>query len=126
MNKAGGYTILGAITFLASAGVMSWGQPETPRLRFYWGAPMGGSAVHHYVGEQMFVTQAGDTVFVPHADIPDTTLFVDYQWGVMTQLRVAGVDSVGRQGPWSIWSEPWADDGPPAAPLVVERTLVLE
>ncbi len=125
MKKTGGYTVLGAIAFLASAGIVSWGQPDVPRLQYYWG-PGVGDRPDHFVVERMLVTASGDTAVYALPDAPDTTTIVDYLWGVDSYIRVAGVDTLGRQGPWSIWSAVWSDDGLPAAPGAISQTLIMD
>ena len=124
-----GYTILGAISFLAAMGITAWGQPDLPKVAWQWTAPTTGSPVAHYVGEMRVVDYSpADTFYVPIDSIPICTpaddcppgaggvFEFDYQYGREVSFRVAGVDSLGRQGPWSLWADPWRDNGPPSEP----------
>jgi hypothetical protein len=116
MKKKSGYTMLGAIVFLASMGVMSWGQADTPMVAYRWTSPTTGTAVEHYTGEREIDPLDGPTYTENVPSIPDTFYSFDYEWGATIRFRVAGVDSLDRQGPWSVWSEYWTDQGVPGAP----------
>ena len=103
---------------------IGWGQD--PGVEYYWTHPTGGSEVHHYRGHQMLISGT-DTTSVYIDNIPrgngQGTWTVSYQFGMTTLFRVAGVDAADRQGQWSLWSDPWIDDGPPTAPGKPSQTL---
>ena len=48
----------------------------------------------------------------------DTTMSFSYTFGNVMRARVAGVDSLDRQGEYSLWSNEWIDNGPPGPPAV--------
>lgn len=119
VSKSTGYTLLGAIVFLIGMGVVSWGQADEPMIAWKWTAPTTGTAVVNYSGQIRMITIDGDTALI-YVTIPapaDTSIMptysMPYQWGASMELRVAGVDVALRQGPWSWWSDPWVDAGPP-------------
>ena len=79
-------------------GFTSWGCPEPLReRRASWSPPQEGSPVHHYVLEYTVVLDS----------IPDTTITLAFPrfWDAGTcsvkNHRVAGIDSLDRQGPFS-------------------------
>lgn len=130
MKKLAEYTVLGCIVFLASMGITSWGQADTPNIAWKWTPPTAGSKVVQYQGIVRFITQVGDTAYltVPGIAAPDSVLptyQMDYQWGVAMQFRVAGVDSADRMGPYSEWSLLWTDAGPPGPTGTPEAYLVM-
>jgi hypothetical protein len=79
------------------------------QVRYEWTAPTTGSAVDHYVVEVYDGAAWGG-----EATTTETSAVVEMENG--WTVRVAGVDSYGRQGPWSEPSDPFADDGAPGAP----------
>ena len=73
-----------------------------PEIEFEWAAPTTGTSVHHYVAQVM--VNARDTLF--YDAVPTESLLVAAMYGNRYEVRVAGVDSEGIQGPWSPWSPP--------------------
>lgn len=115
--------VLAAIATLAAAGIVSFGHADEPTIRVQWTAPTTGSAVEHYVGEvQSWVTDSPDTIAFTFVS-QDTTASFTYAYGHETRCRVAGVDSLGRQGPYSGWSLIWSDHGIPGAPSIPRMEL---
>jgi hypothetical protein len=72
-------------------------------VQFRWTAPTEGSPVEHYV-VQLKVDETGTWGTVGSA--PDTTYSVPCVPGKLNWVRVAGVDSFGRQGIFSDSSLP--------------------
>lgn len=84
------------------------------QVTWHWTAPTTGSKAVKYVGEY----QLNNTVQTIY-NIPTTSLTTPYPEGGSARLRVAGVDSLGRQGSWSAWSNLLTDPGltgPPGTP----------
>ena len=81
-----------------------------------WGAPTVGTPVVDYVVQ--LSADGGDWQTV--ANTPDTVYDVDLDAGHSYRIRVAGIDAEGRQGPFSLPSEPYVagelDPGPPGVP----------
>lgn len=77
--------------------------PAGKLARCSWDPPTYGTPVDHYV---LQVVKLGGSD-------PDTTLFDEIEvtfkdvwvvYGNTYKARVAGVDSLNRQGPWSLWT----------------------
>lgn len=82
---------------------------------YHWAKPTSGSKVDHYVVE--YTVNGGN--WITFGDTADTSIsFVNVFNNLMTyEVRVAGVDSLGRQGVFSVASEPYRPDlGPPGQP----------
>lgn len=81
-----------------------------------WGAPTAGTPVVNYIVQFSSDGGAWETV----ANTPDTSYGASLEAGHSYRVRVAGVDAEGRQGPFSLPSEPYVagelDPGPPGAP----------
>lgn len=118
MTKTSG-SILAAVALLASYGIASFGQADLPTVRADWTQPTYGTPVEHYVGVLESWQAGGDTTRIEWATA-DTTTYMDmtYPFGYTMRVKVAGVDSLGRQGPYSLWSNEWVDQGLPGAPSV--------
>lgn len=82
-----------------------------PNLVYRWDAPADGSPVAHYVGE---LEVNGEVTVLEY--IPDQEVVTPWPDRGTLRLRVAGVDSLGRQGDWSEWSVLFVDPGAPGAP----------
>jgi hypothetical protein len=82
-------------------------------VSYAWGSPETGSPVHHYIVEHS--VNGGPFAQIATASTGDYTLIATV--GDTHQIRVAGVDALGRQGPFSVPSEPYAPElGPPGQP----------
>lgn len=128
MNKTCTISVLTAVGIvLAVFGTSLFAQE--PTIQYRWNHPTTGSPVDHYTGEFQFIEANGDTLGLTTLPIPAGTdpllafYTAPYEFGKATRLRVAGIDSLDRQGPWSEWSEWWKDDGPPGKPGTIEQTL---
>jgi hypothetical protein len=86
-------------------------------VTYTWTAPTTGSAVAYYLVEVSNDGGANWTVAGTTLDL--TYTFTDFQNFDTYIVRVAGVDAQGRQGPYSVPSDPYTPDlGPPGAPGV--------
>ena len=87
-------------------------------VQYQWTAPTTGSPVDHYVVQHSM--DGGNWVNVGNVSQLAYTLTADY--GVSHQIRVAGVDVQGRQGPYSQPSDPYTPDagspGQPGKPIL--------
>lgn len=94
------------------ASVPSLGQePDKLRspasLSYSWTVPTDGTPVVSYVVEVKIngeVTRLADPVFETTVTLMDVEYLHEYQ------IRVAGVDAEGHQGPFSLWSEPFSPE----------------
>jgi len=78
-----------------------------------WTAPTEGSPVDHYVVE--LSVDGGEYINAGMTPTTSITLNLDVLQEYV--VRVAGVDALDRQGPWSLPSEPYVPDpGAPTAP----------
>ena len=78
-------------------------------VTYEWTAPTTGEPVDHYVVQRHNGSAWGGEVT---ATGNTATLEMESGW----RVRVAGVDALGRQGPWSEESEAYLDAGAPGAP----------
>ena len=69
-------------------------------VSFTWSAPTTGSTVAHYVVQHQ--VDGGVWVNIDTTTLESYTLSAEYD--VAHSIRVAGVDSESRQGPWSVAS----------------------
>jgi hypothetical protein len=96
-------TILLGLFLVSPSGKARGDAPSEKPARISWSAPTYGTPVHHYVLQ--FVELGGadhDTTTVDN--ILDEFLDVTVTFGLTYKARVAGVDSLDRQGPWSLWT----------------------
>jgi len=75
--------------------------PESETWHFTWTAPTDGSSPVHYVVE---VRVDGGEVVVKPTSGSAPEFDIEAFYGRDYEVRVAGVDSYGRQGPFSNWS----------------------
>ncbi len=89
-------------------------------VTYTWTAPTTGSTVHHYVVQHSADGGAWSTV---SDNLQATTYILTASYDVEHSVRVAGVDAIGRQGPWSLSSEPYTPTlgapGQPGKPIAV-------
>jgi hypothetical protein len=82
-------------------------------VSFTWSAPTTGSTVAHYVVQHQ--VDGGVWVNIDTTTLESYTLSAEYD--VAHAIRVAGVDSEARQGPWSVASTPYTPTlGAPGQP----------
>jgi hypothetical protein len=85
----------------------------TMDVDYSWTAPTSGSPVDHYIVEHS--VDGGVWTQIASASSNSYTLVATV--GVSHRIRVAGVDAEGRQGPYSVSSDPYTPDpGPPGQP----------
>lgn len=103
--------------------VISASSTRTQTVVYTWTPPVDGNPVEHYVVE--LSTDGG--AFVSHTPanpVTVETVSMEYVFGHSYQIRVAGVDDQGRQGPWSVPSDPYRPDagapGAPGQPIILQ------
>lgn len=89
-------------------------------VTYTWTAPTSGSAVDHYVVQHS--VNGGPFVTVNDA-VSGNTFVLTASYEDEHVVRVAGVDSSGRQGPYSVPSDPYTPSlgapGQPGKPIAV-------
>ena len=73
-----------------------------------WTAPEHVAPVDHYVSQIL----VNDVDILTIEDLPSEYVSVEVVYGNKYELRVAGVDAQGNQGPYSEWSEPYTPELP--------------
>jgi len=73
---------------------------DAPDSEYVWTAPVYGSTVSYYV-VQVLVNEVDTLDLDP---VVARRVSVPMQYGNKYQVRVAGVDADGNQGPYSSWS----------------------
>lgn len=116
-------SVMVAVGVLAAAGITSWGNPTEPVINYHWAAPVSGTAVASY---SLQAEVDGVVTDWPEPIIGEAFTWPAYPYGQTLRVRVAGVDSLGRQGPWSEWSDGWIDNGPPGEAGQPQQTLGLK
>jgi len=95
----------------------SLAQTEMP-INYEWTVPTSGTAVDHYVVEHSI--DGGQWVQVGTSN--DNSFTLSATVGQSHQIRVAGMDSSDRQGPYSVASDPYMLEatapGKPGKPTV--------
>lgn len=92
---------------------------QTAEVRASWTAPITGSPVVTYV---LQLSRDGEP-FETYATTDTTTVIMSLDVLHEYIARVAGVDALDRQGPWSEPSSPYlVDPGPPGSPGTVVWT----
>ena len=125
-------TILEAVYTFAQAGITSFGHADVPMVEWYWTHPTDGSAVVKYTMEMQNVPAPGDTNTLTYPGLDNMDEFYGYAstpypvFGEQQRIRVKGIDADDREGPWSIWSNWFGDDGPPTQPGQPEGHMVME
>jgi len=109
--------ILGLVVTTIIAASPAMAQTELS-VNYQWTAPSSGSAVDHYIVQQS--VNGGTWVQVGTAS--GNTYTLNATVGDAHSLRVAGVDGDGRQGIFSVASDPYTPDlgnpGQPGKPIV--------
>lgn len=94
------------------------------QVRATWKPPTTGSPVAEYVLEVYKRDQPYLSVVTPDTFYTFSDALATWELYAPYTARVAGRDSIGRQGPWSEMSDPYIlDPGVPAAPLGVIMEL---
>ena len=108
-----------ALAILATVLTPSLAAAQTSvEVQYVWTAPTTGSPVDYYVVQH----SADGGTWVTLGNAPELTYTLDAEYGVSHQIRVAGVDAEGRQGPYSAPSDPYTPDagapGQPGKPII--------
>ena len=112
-------TVLGSVQYLASEGILEWGTASVPGARFYWTHPTTGTKVVSYNMEIEIVSVTDDTArafFIGLTEMDSLYGYGSFPYptaGEQLRARVAGVDSLDRIGPASLYSDWFGDNGPP-------------
>lgn len=89
-------------------------------VTYTWSAPTTGSPVDRYVVQHS--EDQGSWVTVEDSQSTNTYLLTA-SYDAEHRIRVAGIDDQGRQGPWSVASEPYTptlgSPGQPGQPIAV-------
>jgi len=105
-----------ALTFLVSAAAPAFADVD---VTYQWTAPTTGSPAVSYVVQ----LRADGGTWTTIANVASNAYTLDATYGVSHELRVAGVDSQGRQGIWSEASDPLTPDagapGQPGKPIIL-------
>jgi hypothetical protein len=106
--KVGRWVILGMLV-LAPAILAQ----TTEDVTYTWTPPTSGAPVDHYVVEH----SVDEGPWVQVATVVGNTFTLAATLDGSHQIRVAGVDELGRQGPFSEPSDPYTPgEGPPSEP----------
>ncbi len=81
-------------------GVTAGEDSDPVEVRCTWCPPSYGAPVEHYVLE----VHSEDIVSDVFDDLADTFKVLYLKFGIEYKARIAAVDSLGRQGPWSNWA----------------------
>lgn len=87
------------------------GAQTSTSVTYTWTAPTTGSPCVSYEVER---TIDAGTTWVAYTTTTSTTAIVVAPANVAIQIRVRGVDALGRKGPWSQPADPYSYD--PGAP----------
>lgn len=106
--------IIMTITSVVLLTTMVFAQTTSMNITYHFTAPTTGSLVDYYIVQS---SESG-TTWTTLSIRPTTNSFsINVPVGINVQVRVAGVDAQGRQGPWSVASDPFVPDaGAPGAP----------
>lgn len=103
--------------------VISASQTRTMTVTYTWTPPLTGNPVDHYVVE-LSVDGGAFLSYTPTEPVTLEAVAMEYGFGHTYQIRVAGVDAQGRQGPFSEPSDPYLPDagapGQPGKPVRLE------
>ena len=77
-----------------------------PDTEFTWTPPTTGTPVHHYVVE-VVINERETEVYDP---VSSESIMLPVTYGNKYRVRVAAVDAVDVQGPFSLWSQPYTPE----------------
>ncbi len=104
-------TVLGLTVIVFGQGAAQ--AQTTMDISYSWTAPTSGSPVDHYIVEHRM--DGGGWTEI--ANVGSNTYTLTATIGRSHQIRVAGVDAQGHQGPYSVASDPYTPEpGPPGQP----------
>lgn len=91
-------------------------------VKYTWTAPTEGSPAVEYTVE--YRVDGGNWIAGGTAPTTEFTFLNVFEFFKTYEVRVAGVDIIGRQGPFSLVSDPYMPDqgppGTPGQPIIVE------
>ena len=106
-------SVLGVLVTLGLLGAVPAAAQTSVEVTASWTPPTTGSPVDHYV----FQLSTDGGPFTTVGSVTSTNYILDLDTDHTYVARVAGVDALDRQGPWSTDSDPYTPDvGPPGQP----------
>jgi len=94
---------------------------QVPDVTYVWTAPTTGSEVVQYVVELNVDGAGWNQVGVTPTE---SFTFSTFEFLKTYEVRVAGVDALDRQGPFSLSSDPYTPDlgvpGQPSKPVIIQ------
>lgn len=83
-------------------------------VTYTWTAPTTGSAVDHYIVQH---SENGEAFVTIDSNVATESFILVADYEISHSIRVSGVDSQNRQGPWSLPSDLFIPSlGAPGAP----------
>jgi len=109
-----------ALLIMLALAAFATGALAQEEVTYSWTAPSTGSAVDHYVLQH---SVNGAPFVTIDANVSNNTYILTASYEDEHSIRVAGVDSAGRQGPWSLPADPYTPTlgapGQPGKPIAV-------
>ncbi len=109
-------TTLALLTMLLAASAVM----AQATVTYTWTAPTTGSAVDHYVIQH---SEDGGAWITVEDEQATNAYALTAAYDAEHRIRVAGIDTQGRQGPWSVASDPYTPTlgapGQPGQPIAV-------
>ena len=113
--------ILGLLLLIAGS---AFGQTVTS-VEYQWTASIEGSPAVEYTVQ--YRVDGGNWIDAGVATTTSWTFENLFEYHKTYEVRIAGVDKLGRQGPFSDPSDPYMPDlGPPGAPGIPTITQVID
>ena len=125
-TKIGLLTAIVVVVSALGTGLYIRAQAPEVEVLAYWPAPTTGSPVELYHIESNTTPIGGEPEGWELAGVSVDTFHTLPRLVGDTVYRVAGMDALGRLGPWSESSDPFHDDGPPGQAGKVKVTAVVE
>jgi len=91
--------------------VVTGGAQALPSIAYNWPVPAEGSAIDHYFVEVKMNGEPNPELSGQTAD-SEPIFIINITFGDEYQIRVAGVDTLGRRGEFSQWSDPYSQEVP--------------
>jgi len=109
--KLGRFLIFSVIFIVLFGALPALAELETiPATEYTWTAPKGGTPVEYYLVQ----VRVNNNELREYNFIPTESIFLQLEYGVKYEVRVAGVDAEGHQGGFSPWSQAYSPEfGPP-------------
>lgn len=114
-------SVISLVILMFALPLISNAQTTVPSVTYQWTTPAGGSPVVQYVVEVR--VDGGDWVEYLTTSNETVTFVNTLEYLKTYEVRVAGVDALDRQGPFSVPSDPYTPDlgvpGQPGQPIRV-------